>query len=65
MERFSMLLALCEGNPPVTGGFPLQVQVAWSVDIFLDVHLNQLLRKQSRRRWFEAPSRFLWRHCNA
>ena len=23
METFSALLALCEGNPPVTGGFPL------------------------------------------
>ena len=22
METFSALLALCEGNPPVTGGFP-------------------------------------------
>ena len=21
-EKFSALLALCEGNPPVTGGFP-------------------------------------------
>ena len=24
MERLSTLLALCEGNPPVTGGFPSQ-----------------------------------------
>ena len=24
METFSTLLALCEGNPPVTGGFPSQ-----------------------------------------
>ena len=24
MERLSALLALCEGNPPVTGGFPSQ-----------------------------------------
>ena len=23
MEQFSLLLALCEGNPSVTGGFPL------------------------------------------
>ena len=22
MEIFSVLLALCDGNPPVTGGFP-------------------------------------------
>ena len=26
METFSTLLALCEGNPPVTGGFPSQKQ---------------------------------------
>ena len=24
----------------------------------------QTLNKQSRRRWFETPSRSLWRHCN-
>ena len=45
-----MLLALCEGNPPVTGGFPLQRRVAWNIDIFLDLRLNKRLRKQSRRR---------------
>ena len=27
MEIFSMLLALCEGNPPITGGFPSQSPV--------------------------------------
>ena len=26
--------------------------------------LNKRLSKQSRRRWFETPSRSLWRHCN-
>ena len=26
--------------------------------------LNRQLSKQSRRRWFETPSRSLWRHCN-
>ena len=25
---------------------------------------EQTSRKQSRRRWFEMPSRSLWRHCN-
>ena len=34
METFSALLALCEGNPPVTGGFPSQRPVARSVDVF-------------------------------
>ena len=64
MEIFSALLALCEGNPPVTGGFPSQRPVAQSVDVFLDVHLNKRLRKQSKWWWFETPWRSLWRHCN-
>ena len=25
---------------------------------------EQTLTKQARRRWFETPSRILWRHCN-
>ena len=32
---------------------------------FLELHLNERLGKQSRRRWFETPSRSLLRHCNA
>ena len=36
IETFSMLLAFCEGNPPVTGGFPSQRPVmqicAWTND---------------------------------
>ena len=31
---------------------------------FFDLRLNKRLRKQSRRRWFETPSRSLWHHCN-
>ena len=38
METFSALLALCEGNPPVTSGFPSQRPVAQSFDIFFDLH---------------------------
>ena len=52
------------GNPPVTGGFPSQRPVTRSFDIFFDPRLNKRLGKQSRRRWFETPSRSLWRHCN-
>ena len=33
--------------------------------IFFDQGLNKQLSKQSRPRWFETPSRSLWRHCNA
>ena len=32
--------------------------------IFFDVSLNKRLNKQARRRWFETPSRSLWRRCN-
>ena len=62
METFSALLALCEGNPTVTGGFPSQRPVTLSFDIFFDLSLNKQLMKYSRRRWFETCS--LWRHCN-
>ena len=37
METFSALLALYEGNPPVTGGFPSQRPGTRSFDIFLDL----------------------------
>ena len=32
MEQFPALLALCEGNPPVTDGFPTQMPVTQSFD---------------------------------
>ena len=38
--------------------------VAWSFDVFFDLHLNKRLIKQSWRRWFETQSSSLWRHCN-
>ena len=65
METFSALLALCVGNSPVTGEFPAQRSVTRSFAIFLDLHLNKRLSKQSWCWWFETPSRSLWRHCNA
>ena len=37
METFSALLALCEGKPPVTGGFSSQKPVTRSFDVFLDL----------------------------
>ena len=63
METFSALLALCAGNSPVTGEFPAQRPVMRSFDIFFDLRLNKRLNKQSRRWWFETPSRLSWRHC--
>ena len=57
----STLLALCAGNsrspensPPVTRSF----------DVFFDMRLNKRLSEQSKRWWFDTPSRSLWRHCN-
>ena len=64
METFSSLLALCAGNSPVTGQFPAQWPVTRSFDVFLDVHLNTPLSKQSWCWWFVTPSSPLWRHCN-
>ena len=64
METFSASLALCEGNPPVTSGFP-QRPVTRRFGAFFDLRLNKRLSKQSRLRWFEATSDPLWRHCNA
>ena len=64
MEIFSALLAFYAGNSPVTGEFPSQRPVTRSFDVFFDLRLNKRLSKQSRRRWFETPSRSLWRHNN-
>ena len=56
METFSTLLSLCEGNPPVTGGFPSQRPVTLSFDLFFDMRLNKIFSKQSRLWWFETSS---------
>ena len=52
METLSVLLA-----------FPLQKPVTQSFDVFFDLHTNRRISKQSRRQWFETPSRLLWRRC--
>ena len=62
--NISALLAFCEGNPPVTGGFRSQRPVTQSFDVFVDLRQNKRLSKQSRRLWFEMSSNSLWRHCN-
>ena len=46
METFSTLLALCEGKPPVTGGFPSQRPTTRSFDDFFDLRLKRRLSKQ-------------------
>ena len=57
-------LALCAGNSLVTGEFPSQRPMARIFDICFDLRLNKRLSKQSKRRWFETPTRSLSRHCN-
>ena len=64
METFSALLAICVENSSVTGEFPSQRSVTRSFDVFFDLGPNKRLDKQSKRWWFETPSRPLWRHCN-
>ena len=32
-------------------------------DVFFDLCLGKLLSKRSWRRWFDTPSRWLWRQC--
>ena len=63
MEAFSASLDFCAGNSPVAGEFHSKMSVTRSFDVFFDLRLNKRLSKQSRRRWFETPSRSLWRHC--
>ena len=58
------ITGLCVGDSPF-GVFPSQRPVARSFEVFFDLRLNKRLSRQSRRWWFETPSRSLWRHCNA
>ena len=62
MEIFSALLALCDGNSTGISRLPPQRPVGFAV--FFDLRMETLLSKQSRRWWFETPSRSLWRHCS-
>ena len=56
----SALLALCERNPLVTGGFPSQRASNGSFDVFFCLSLNNQLHKMSICRWFETE----WRSCD-
>ena len=47
METFSVLLALCAGNSPVTGEFPAQRPATQNFDVFIDLRPNKRLSKQS------------------
>ena len=59
VEIFSVQQALCERNPPVTGGFPSNRPMTRSFGAFFEVRLSRRLSKQSRYSWFETPWRSL------
>ena len=72
MRNWSTMLTASNGNifrdtgllcGEFTGEFPSQRSAMRSFDIFFDLCLNKRLKKTSRRRWFETPSRLLWHHC--
>ena len=64
METFSVLLAICSKNLPVTGEFPTQRLVTRSFDVFFYLCLTKRVSKQSRGWWFETPPRLSRRHHN-
>ena len=43
------------------GEFPSQRPVAQIIDVFFDL---RPMKRLGKRRWFETPSRSLWRHYN-
>ena len=55
MERLSVLLTLCEGNPPVTVGSHKKGPVTWSFGIsFMLAWTGYYNSKHSSCRWFES-----------
>ena len=63
--NISTLLALCQGNSPVTRVFTPQRPVMRSLDIFFDVRPNKRLSEQvekTKHMWSETPLCSLWRH---
>ena len=61
--HFLALLAICAGNSPVPGEFPVQRPVTRRFDVF-DLRLNKRLSKQSCGWWFETLPCPSWRHFN-
>ena len=62
METFSVLLAICVGNSPVTGKFPTQRPVTRSFGVFFDLRLNKQLSKHHVAKILNSNDRIdLWR----
>ena len=57
-ETLSVLLVLCEGNPPVTGGFSSQRASSAVLRCFFYIRLG--------KRWIDSGVvlTVMWRHCN-
>ena len=64
MTSSNALLAFLCGIHPSPVNSPHKGQWRGASMFFFYLRRNQQLRKQWRRRWFETPSRSLWRHCN-
>ena len=60
----SALLALLRGIHRSPVDSPHNGQWRRALMFFFYLRLNKRLSKQWRPRWFETPSRSLWRHCN-
>ena len=60
METLSVLLALCEGNPTATGGFPSQRASNEGFDYFFVASLNKRVNKQ----WNAVGLRRHNAHCD-
>ena len=54
MKKLTTLLALCEVNSPVTGGFLTQRSGFVEFDVFLS-YPKQAVGERSSFRWFETP----------
>ena len=63
MGTLSALLPLCDGNPPLTDGFPPQRVGNTGFDVLFDVRLNRRLNTQASCWWFETMTP-IWRRRN-
>ena len=59
-RRFHRLLALCEGNLPMTGGSHHKGPIMRNCNVSFNISLKKVLEKQSICRWFKTS----WRSCD-
>ena len=66
METFSAFLPRCEGNPPVTSGFPSQRPVTPNLDVLICTWMNGWVnnREADDLRRYHAPYDVLWIQYN-